>query len=321
MRKDQPAIRALRPAEAARQTGAEAAREAGQELELGGLQDVFVYYENPTLQVLGALLIILSSIGLFLALCSIAVVTPGPHDQPTEGWALSGLAGVALGAGCVMNVIGRREQKRIKSWLARYQDGFAQVLLSGSVRAVRWADVSEVGVTYDIIRGPGTTFDPGHPYTVVSGFYARPCLTRLEPTITRDWVDYVQATALVADAMRVAGPRVTAALIAAHDSGEFVAFGQVCVDQSGITLPAQSGRRGWPADLVPWSGISSVEWSGISLAKAKSVPGRRNIVEAIDLRCEGTPKRRRISLSGVPNGIFLPALLQHAARHGIPTRL
>jgi hypothetical protein len=294
MHEDQPAVRALLPAEAARQ--------AGQEFELGGLLNVRVQYRRAPLSCLGTLLCLLSGLGLLAALGS-------------DAWVLVGPAGAVFAAACVVNVIGRRK-RTVKGWLARYQDGFAQLLLPGDLRAVRWPGVTKVGVIFRNVQAGGTMFVPPSTRTVVSAFYARPCLTQLEPLITANRVARGEAAALVADALRAVGPRLTAALIAAYDAGEPAVFGQVRIDRSGITLPARQGRSGSPADLVPWSAISSVNGESIVL------PGRRNLVHAINLRCASKPKRRRIGLSKIPNGIFLPAVLRHAAaRRGIPTRL
>jgi len=289
MHEDQPPVQVL---------PAEAARLAGEELELGELLNVRVKYGGKQLSCLGMLLCLLSGGTLLIALAAAA-------------WVVAGLAGAAFAAACIVSVIGRRK-RTVRSWLARYQDGFAQSL-PGNLRAVRWAEVTEAGVTFgSVVSSFGGPYVPPSTRTVVSGFYARPALTKREPLISERWVTRNEAAALVADALRAIGPRLTTALIAAYDAGEPAAFGQVRIDQSGITLAGRQGR----SDLVPWSGISSVKGESIV------VPGRRGLVHSITLRCTGRPKWRRFGLSKVPNGIFLPAVLRHAAtRHGIPARL
>lgn len=291
VRKDMPAVQVLLPAAAARQ--------AGQEFELGGLLNVRVKYGRTPRALLGRDLCVLSAAGLLAALA-------------TDEWVLAGLAGAMFAAASVVIVICRRKRP-VESWVARYQDGFAQLLLPGNLRVVRWARVTKVIVTFRIARGGGTMNSPPSTSVTVIGFYAWPCLTQFEPQIRGTSVARGVAAALAADALRAVGPRLTAAFISAYDTDGAAVFGQVRIDQSGITLMAGQGS---PAGLVRWSEIRSV------IGHSTTLPDRRKLVYEIILHCESKPKYRSIDLAAVPNGIFLPAVVRHAAtRHGIPTRL
>jgi hypothetical protein len=111
---------------------------------------------------------------------------------------------------------------------------------------------------------------------------------------------------LVAEAVRQLAPRLVPALTEAYESGGTVSFGRVLVSQQGITLSA------WypPGELVPWSQVKSVHMTYIDSKNG-------DYVHEIVVGRKGR-ETEEIRVAGLPNGIFLPALLHHAAgQHGV----
>jgi hypothetical protein len=111
---------------------------------------------------------------------------------------------------------------------------------------------------------------------------------------------------LVAEAVRQVAPRLVPALTEAYESGGTVSFGRVLVSQQGITQSA------WypPGELVPWSQVKSVHMTYINAKYG-------DYVHEIVFGRKGR-ETEEIRVTGLPNGIFLPALLHHAAgQHGV----
>ena len=111
---------------------------------------------------------------------------------------------------------------------------------------------------------------------------------------------------LVAEAVRQLAPRLVPALTEAYESGGTVSFGRVLVSQQGITLSA------WypPGDLVPWAQVKSVHMTYIN-------PKHGDYVHEIVVGRKGR-ETEEIRVGGLPNGIFLAALLHYAAgQHGV----
>lgn len=209
------------------------------------------------------------------------------------------------------------------AWLARYEAGFAQMLPdSAHPRVVRWDQVAEVDVAFRRV----TTSDGQTASTsiVVTGFGAAPSATPAGPVIERMTGRDIRF--LIGDALAGAGPRLVAGYAGAYDAGKPASFGNIVVDQRGVAILAGPGRRdrrdrrdrwAWPAPgLVPWTEITA------ATSRSVRLPGGLGVSYAITLRLAHRPKRVTIPLSDVPNGIFLPAVLRHAAgRHGIRARL
>lgn len=297
MNEDQLAVQALPPAEAARQ--------AGQKFALGDVLNVYVQYSKSPLTRPGLGFAALS-VWFFLAAAGFT------------SWLLLYVAVALVATGCVlfaagsvMNVVARL-RKKVTGWVARYRDGFVQASADGIQHVVRWTDVTEIGVTYRVMSTGGTQFIAPTIRTIVSSFSAEPTVTQLKFLISERQLRYKLLAELAGDAMRSAGPRMTALYIASYGAGESVAFGQIRVSQSGIMLPASPGKRGWPAGLVPWSEISAID--------GRVLPHHRSVWHEITLQI--SRRLRTVNLSNVPNGIFLPAVLQHvAAQHGIRIRI
>jgi hypothetical protein len=188
-----------------------------------------------------------------------------------------------------------------RSWLARYPGGYAQVVMADPrPRVVCWTDVTEV--TFTIERR--TILAGQYPSTVTSirSFAARPFRGPAMPVPGEQ-----DAARLRAAALRIVGERMLPAMTAAYDAGEIVSCGAVRVSQHGIALTGTSVP-------VPWQEIRSVRLRSVRLSA-----GRSKVTSTVSLARSGRGLRSRISLSGLPNGLFLPGLLQYAAaQHGIP---
>lgn len=156
-------------------------------------------------------------------------------------------------------------------------------------RAVRWADVTEVTFTISVTPAANTT-----PVVLMDTFTVRPYLGSAMPEPDA--------------ALQTVGGRIVRALTAAYDAGETVGFGALRVNQHGIVLP------GTP-EQVPWTGIRKARLRSIILSTS-ALP---QVTSAVSLAHSGRFRRSQIGLSGLPNGMFFPALLRHAAaQHRIP---
>jgi hypothetical protein len=116
---------------------------------------------------------------------------------------------------------------------------------------------------------------------------------------------------LAREAERVLAPAIVPSLIGVYESGEPVTFGTWRIDQAGVTEDAGTPR----AAFVPWGDVHDV-----TLA-SESYRGRIDPASLVTLTPGPGTRRRgpRLSLSGIPNGIFLPHLLGHiASRNGLP---
>ena len=201
----------------------------------------------------------------------------------------------ALFAGCAWLLAEGRSRTRLTSRLYRYSDGLAQLVADEpEPRVARWADVKDFTVDY-YEADEATPRIHGFSLTTSTG-------TRL-PGLRghrRELRD------LVAEAERRLAPRLVPALTEAYDCGSTVAFGRVLVSQQGITLPA------WhpPAELIPWPQVKSVHMTYINSKHGGYVH------EIVVGRKGGETEEIRVA--GLPNGIFLPALMHHAAgQHGV----
>lgn len=234
--------------------------------------------------------------------------------------AVAAVLGVIFVAVCLVTVF-FATRRLPGAWLARYEGGFAQMLPDAArPRVVRWDQVTEVDVAF---RRVTTSDGQGGTSTsiVITGFGARPSLTPDGPVTERMTSRDIRV--LVGDALAGAGPRLAARYAGDCDAGRPVSFGNVVIDARGVTIldgPEQRDRRDrwrWPAPgLVPWTEITSASRRSVGL------PGGPGAAYQVTLRLARRPKRVTIPLSGVPNGIFLPGVLRHAAgRRGIRTRL
>jgi hypothetical protein len=276
-------------------TPEQAAAHVGAEFELGGAMGIERWRGNPAVLVLGWLLGAAAALGLLI----VGVDNHADGGRP----AILGCLAVVLLACVVMIAVGLR-RRVVRGWLARYQAGYAQLLATDpGPRVVRWASVDEVTVTFRttaVYTGQATSTS-----THLHSFSARPCIGGgLAPEVGPRWGTW----RLLKDARRVVGPRLVNAAVDAYNAGRPAAFGPVRVAADGVTLSA----AGTP---VPWPDIRSVRLRTVDLARG----GR--VVRAVHLSCRARPAHRVIEVSGLPNGIFLPRVIAHAAaQHGVPVK-
>lgn len=276
----------------------QAASLVGQESGLGAVTGVARWSSNPATLSCGCVLVLLVCMAgvVLLALASSADINPDILGYPAA----------ALAVGAVLIVIGLRRSVLL-GWLARYEGGYAQLLPDApGPRVVHWADIAEVTATFRTTT-TAVSAAASLPFTDFSGFSARLLTGEPAPEIAgTQW----KVDRLVAEALRAVGPRVIPAAIAAYESGQPVAFGPaVGVDQHGIAGSLLAAPVSWPD-------IESIEMRQVEVMR-----GTRVVTE-IRLRFPRQKPTRRptgICLSGLPNGIFLPGVIAHAAvRHGVP---
>lgn len=220
-----------------------------------------------------------------------------PSLTPEEG---ADAIGRQFGLGPLIKVWARRSplRRRVRGWLALYQGGYADVdMACPRPRAVRWADVTEITFTIRIWPGANST-----PSIVMKTFTARPYLGSAMPEPGEK-----HAARLYKAALQTVGDRMIRALTAAYDAGETTNFGPIHVSQHGIALPGT-------ADPVPWTEIRNVRLRNVTLNAAGP-----QVTNAVSLARSGRFWSSRVELSGIPNGLFFPAVLRHAAaQHRIP---
>lgn len=272
-------------------TPGQAARRVGQELQFG--EPIGLEWERsyPALLMLGWILGAAAASGMFAAMAGVDV-----RADVSKPLVLACIA-VLLLVCCLLIAVGWKRRVP-RGWLARYRYGYVELLAGDpGPRAVRWASVTEVTATY---RTATTNSAPtAAPATFMDSFSARPFIGRLAPTVGSRW----QPPTLMRDALGAVGVRLLTAMIEAYDSGRLVAFGSVRIDQHGVVLP---GR-----DLV-------VSWGDIRAIRMRHVGG---VLREVRLSCHGRARHRKIVISGLPNGIFLPRVIAHAAaRHGVPVK-
>lgn len=268
----------------------QAARRVGQEFGFGAPIDLQGVRSYPALLTLGWFLGLTAALGIFLA-------GVDSNWGPSRPLVLACLP-VLLLVGFLMIVVGTK-RRVLRGWLARYRYGYAQMLASdGSLRAVRWASVTEVTVTYNtaiVYTGYGSVKNAS-----VDSFSARPYIGRLAPKVG-GWK-------LTRDALLAVGPRLVTSMIETYESGRPVAFGSVRIDQHGVASPGQD-------EVVAWADIHAIRVRHIRLGNG------RKVVRAVHLSCRGRARDQTIVISGLPNGIFLPQVIAHAAaRHGVPVK-
>ena len=275
-------------------TPEQAAAHVGRELELGDPMGLERWRGNPAMLVLGWLLGVAAALGLIIA-------GADNHLGGSQPGILGCLAAVLL-ACVVMIAVGLR-RRTVRGWLARYQAGYAQWLATDPVPSVvRWASVAEVTVTFRTTtvytgQAAGTS-------THLHTFSARPVTGRLAPAVGPRLGNW----RLLKDAVRVVGPRVVPAAIAAYDAGRPAAFGPVRVGQDGVAVSAAGAPISWPD-------VRSVRIGHVDLARGGCV------VRSVHLTCRVKPAHRVIEVSGLPNGIFLARVIAHAAAaQGVPVR-
>lgn len=109
------------------------------------------------------------------------------------------------------------------------------------------------------------------------------------------------ACSLLSEAARLLAPRFVPPLIEAYEAGQPVSIGCWTLDRTGIS----GSGSGYATDSCPWTGITR-----ISLLRQ---PGKGGPATLITVSRDGRRPDLEIDLSEIPNGIFFPGLVAHAA--------
>ena len=220
----------------------------------------------------------------FIGLCVVWPVAAAVTASPSVS--IGVIFGVVLVVGWPLMAIGKR-LATVAARLCLYSGGLARIDRRAAEPVVlRWADVETVTIE--------TGDDEGTPTTYLTGCTLRGW-SGVEIKVRREIREQV-----VIAAHRTLAPRVVAAMIRAYDSGQpVVPSVNAQVSQWGITFPRRK--------RLPWTDIGVVVMEHHS-----ATPG---ITTRMDLRKgrKGWP-HHYCDPSGVPNGIFLPDLIAHAAR-------
>jgi hypothetical protein len=255
------------------------------EFELGPRTGVTRWRSYPVMLRLGWLLVSVAVPGLI-----VLMGVPGILVYPAT----------MLVVGAAMINVGTRRRK-LRGWLARYGKGYAQ-WLPGDLEpcVVRWDSVADVAISFRTVTSSSQYGSTTKTYFSSFSVRLRTGETTREIAGTQWKIGH-----LAADAHRVIGPRLIASAIAAYEAGQSAVFGSVRIDQQGITWTSPAGP-----DL--WADISSIE-----MRQAEVLSGTSVVTEILLRKTAG--QRVEISLSGRPNGIFLPDMIAHAAaRQGVP---
>lgn len=160
-------------------------------------------------------------------------------------------------------------------------------------RVLRWADVRAVTLTFndaeESFNGLSWCVLTDHAGMTASidGGYPK--------SVVREVTDLAE---------RMLARRITTVMIGTYDSGEPVIAGGLRIDRTGVI----DDRR---SSALPWTDIREI--TVIS-------EDHRGVVDPPSLiRFTAGRGTRNVSLSGLRNGMFLPALLDHAAqRYSVP---
>jgi hypothetical protein len=263
----------------------------GQEFALGTLERVSRSRELTKPAAWGG---VLGTIVFLVGLPVAGGVAGGPSAPATKVIVAAAVGGL-FAACCVLFWAGLARSP-VTTRLFRYSGGLAQLVGSEpEPRVARWSDVRDFTVHY---------FEADDAPPRLSDFQLTTDTGTTLPGL-RGYRFRREARTVAAEAERNLAPRLVAAMIAAYESGATVTFGRVQVSNEGITVP------GWsPAgELIEWPRVKSmhVTYTGKDGGYAHE----------IIIGGKGLPTTE-ISVSGLPNGIFLPHLLAHVAgRQGV----
>jgi hypothetical protein len=270
----------------------------GRDLGLGPLRQVARAREPRPVAACGALLAVGAVIGGIIV---VSVVAGTAHSAVAAGAAAAGFGGLA-GLGALLWGLGTARSP-VTYRLYWFSGGLAEFSPDApEPRLLPWADVTAVTVTYRYDDEAATVLT-GCTLQAGSGT-GLAGLGRYRTGMLRG---------LITEAGRVLGPRLVPPLIEAYESGAAAAVGDVRVGQAGITTGAPGGQP------IPWADIGEITIS--------HAPSRDMLAPAEAVRIRAAPRHAGgrgkvvavLNLSGVPNGIFLPHLVAHAAAgHGVP---
>jgi hypothetical protein len=263
----------------------------GAEFGLGTLAEVSRTRDLPKYALWGGLLGIITVVtGTPVA----AGIVAGQYQLAVKV-VVATLVGGLFAACCALVGLGLA-RSTVSNRLFRYSGGLAQLVRGEpEPRVARWADVRDFTVFYH-----QSEEEPPR----LSGFLVTTGTGTSLPGLRAYWRRR-ELRALVAEADRNLAPRLAPALTEAYESGAVVSFGRVEVSKAGIT------PSGWtPGGPVPWSQVKSIHLTYIDDKEG-------DYVHEVIIGRKGQPTAE-IGVSGLTNGIFLPALLAHAAaRQGV----
>jgi hypothetical protein len=258
----------------------------GAEFGLGSLAEVSRTRELPQYALGGGLLGVMTAVvGTPVA----AGIAAGPYPLAVKV-VVTALVGGLFAACCVLVGVGMA-RSTVSNRLFRYSGGLVQ-LVQGEPepRVARWADVRDFTVFYSQSEDESPR---------LGGFLATTDTGATLPGLRAYWRRR-ELRDLVAEARQNLAPRLLPAMTEAYDSGATVSFGRVQVSGDGITVSDWS--EGEP---VPWDQLKSVHITYID--------GRDgDYVDEVIIGRKGMPTTA-ISVSGLPNGIYLPSLVARAA--------
>jgi hypothetical protein len=267
----------------------------GEDFGLGALVKVLRSRKFPAMTGWGALLGILTVLMGLPIVAGISAV----HYALTTKVVVGAVFGALFLFSCLL--VGRGvSRSRVDGRLYRYFGGLAQLVQDEpEPRVVRWTDVDTFTVSVYKLDEATARLN-GFTLHTTTGT-SLPGLRRYRQPELHD---------LVTGIGKVLTPRLVPAMTERYESGEPVVFGKVRVDQAAITVETLDADP----EVIEWSGIRWVAVAHLPQVGAMRIPQCITITRKAG---HGVPLE--VELSGVPNGIFLPPLLEHGARrNGIP---
>jgi hypothetical protein len=264
----------------------------GEEFGLGTFERAWHDWKHPGYTLWALVCALIAGVGLVVAIG--VVVSPFP---PAVRLAVPAAIVGVFAVSTLMTVTGMRRPITTKRVFS-YPNGFAQLGRDEpEPQVVRWEDVAEVTVSVT-----GMQLEDGFvPWRLNSFSLSTVTGTTLsgQATIMRE----SDLRAVVSAAYQSLAPRLLPAMTEQYESAGAVSFGRVRVARDGVTVPGQRGT----GELIPWA-----EMTDIYLV---TIPA--DWVHKVVIHRRGKPDEE-ISVDGLPNGIFLPRVLAHAAaRHRI----
>lgn len=268
----------------------ERAAAIGEEFGLGVLVKVLRNRKFPAMTGWGALL---GLVTLVMGLPITGGVTAGSYPE-TAKVVVAVVFGTLFLFSCLLVARGA-SRSEVEGRLFRYSGGLAQLVRDNpEPLVVRWADADTFTVS---------VHEPKEPNAYLTGFTLHsatgtslPGLRRYRRPELHDLVTWIG---------KVLTARLVPGMVERYESGEPVIFGKVRVDQAAIMVET------WGSDpeVIAWTDIHWITIAHLPQAGAMRIPQRITVVRYAE---RGVPAE--IELSGVPNGIFLPLVLAHAAR-------
>lgn len=225
----------------------------------------------------------------------------------SPAWPANLILGVLTSAAGAALWLLARYARSLVVWhrIYRYRGGIIQVV-SGEPepRVLRWAAVETVTLRFYEpeneppildwcqLAGAATTIDVGR----TSG--------RLYPEgVIRD---------VARDAERNLAPQIAGSLVSSYQAGEPVIVGRWRIEQAGVISNHHKPRK---SRLIPWGDVGEIT---VTTVRRR---GNTNPPDEVILAVRHQRLPHSLPLSGVPNAMFLPHLLEYiAGQHGLTLR-